>query len=55
MSSSHSGEDLKIIKEAQDKAKILLKDDKAFNETFEKVFKAFDHNKDGNIGAGEYA
>ena len=55
MSSKKLDEELTVIKEAQDKASSLLKDEKAFNETFEKVFKTFDANKDGTIGAGEYA
>ena len=43
------------IKEAQERASNLLKDNKAFNDAFDKIFKAFDKNKDGTIGAGEYA
>ena len=48
-------EELKAIKEAQENASKLLKDENAFNDTFEKIFKAFDKNKDGTIGADEYA
>lgn len=55
MSSKNLDEELRIIKEAQEKASTLLKDGKAFDETFDKIFKTFDANKDGTIGAGEYA
>ena len=55
MSSKRLDEELMVIKEAQEKASTLLKDGKAFNETFEKIFKTFDANKDGTIGASEYA
>ena len=48
-------EELKVIKEAQENASKLLKDENAFNDTFEKIFKAFDKNKDGTIGAAEYS
>ena len=55
MSSKNLDEELRVLGEAKEKAQILLKDEKAFNETFEKIFKTFDANKDGSIGAGEYA
>ena len=55
MSSKNLEEELKVIGEAQENASKLLKDEKAFNESFEKIFKLFDANKDGSIGAGEYA
>ena len=32
-----------------------MKDEKVFNETFEKVFNTFDQNKDKTIGDSEYA
>jgi hypothetical protein len=38
MSSKNLNEELQIIKEAQEHASNLLKDNKAFNETFEKIF-----------------
>ena len=55
MSKKNLNEELLVIKEAQEHASNLLKDNKAFEETFEKIFKTFDTNKDGTIGAGEYA
>ena len=55
MSSKNLDEELRVLGEAKDKAATLLKDEKAFNETFEKILKTFDANKDGTIGAGEYA
>ena len=55
MSSKNLDEELQVIKEAQEKATLLIKDKKAFDETFDKIFSAFDANKDGSIGAGEYA
>ena len=55
MTSKKLDEELQVIKEAQEKASVLLKDKKAFDETFDKIFQTFDANKDGSIGAGEYA
>ena len=55
MASQNLNEELKAIKEAQENASKLLKDENAFNDTFEKIFKTFDKNKDGTIGADEYA
>ena len=55
MSKKNLNEEILVIKEAQEHASNLLKDNKAFEETFEKIFKTFDTNKDGTIGAGEYA
>lgn len=48
-------EDLKCIEDLKSKAEILLKDQKAFDEEFEKVFKTFDKNKDNTIGESEYS
>jgi len=48
-------EDLKIVEEMKNKAEMLLKDQKAFDEEYEKIFKNFDKNKDGNIGESEYS
>ena len=47
-------EQQRVIKEAQDQAEKLLKDNKAFDRIFEEIFKKFDTNGDGSIGAGEY-
>ena len=47
-------EDLKVIEEAKSKAETLLKNPKAFDEEYEKIFKTFDKNRDGTIGEGEY-
>ena len=55
MSSKNLNEEMRVINEAKEKAKILLKDKKAYDDTFEKIFKTFDANRDGSIGAGEYA
>lgn len=55
MSSKNLDEELRVLEECKKKARQLLSDKKAFEETFEKVFQTFDANKDGSIGAGEYA
>ena len=48
-------DDLKCIEEVKSKAETLLKDEKAFDEEYEKIFKTFDKNRDGTIGESEYS
>ena len=52
--SSFTADQVKVIKEAQQEAEKLLKDNKAFEQKFEEIFKKFDKNFDKNIGLAEY-
>ena len=48
-------EDLKCIEDLKNKAETLLKDEKAFDVEYEKIFKTFDKNGDKTIGESEYS
>ena len=50
----YSNEHIEIIKKAQDKADILLKDNNEFDKVFEEIYKKYDENHDGAIGVEEY-
>ena len=54
MSKKLTGEQLENAKKAQEEAKQLLGDKKAFEDAFEQVFKEYDDNKDGQIDTLEY-
>ncbi len=50
----YSNDYIEIIKKAQDKADILLKNNAEFDKVFEEIYKNYDENHDGTIGVEEY-